>query len=771
MTLYESTEHGFSISYPAGWMKAPATSDPAELITLASAGGGLPGLTVVVAPVGEGITIAEFGPQLSQALSQVWGDYELAFEGEIELGDGTPAYGVVFTGTMGGITLKVKYVAVIRGAQAFSIMGFSTPARFEQDEAALDKVAYSFALLTSPTGIQLDRIVVSPETFTLAPGGVQQFSVKAFDQFSNEIKDFTPRWTVAEGVGRVDENGIFIAGSGAGSYKDAVKVEATYYGASEAAAASVTVSALPSGQTLVFIPTMPAPVPGLGYLIYEDDFSSNLGWSESSQGEPRESYLKDGAYHMKQEPSGGWWVWAPGRSLSQLGDFSLGVTLSRISGPQDSAYGITFNIEDTEQRGSILISPEGKIYFWKNKGPNTYVNSIKVFEGPITTSPGESLDKVRLGVKRHGARWKIFVDGSPVASVSDTAEPLTRLAFYVLGENIHATFDDLAVYASAPPLAPPSAPSGFLVFSDTFDGWNRGWSLGGRGYFQEGALHLASGSKQNSFSYNSDIPKISSFAYQAELSFKDALPQTKGSLVLIKEQGRIDLAIRPTRQIEVSYYSQEDGFNYLIRKTFSGAIKGQGEVNKLLVISRNSSLEFYVNDVFLGSSADPYPDSPVIEVGLYVLGEGSQAAFDNVALHSLSPPPVATLEPSVYIPLWQEANQSLLEFLLLRLEWPALSDEVPVGLSEAHDERRVWFASTVRRLENAIPPQDYIATHRMVLPVYGEMLDRMERVIASLRANDLTEASAQWSVLQMLVEDASWLTEQANTLTGTPTGD
>jgi hypothetical protein len=156
---------------------------------------------------------------------------------------------------------------------------------------------------------------------------------------------------------------------------------------------------------------------------------------------------------------------------------------------------------------------------------------------------------------------------------------------------------------------------------------------------------------------------------------------------------------------------------------------------------------------------------------LGVFGKGSQAAFDNVALHSLSPPPAATLKPSAYIALWQEANQSLLEFLLRRFEWPALSDQVPVWLSEAHDGRRVWFASTVQRLENAIPPQAYIATHRMVLPVYGEMVDRMERIVASLRANDLTEASAQWSVLQMLVEDASWLTEQANTLTGTPTGD
>ena len=141
---YTSAEHGFSISYPAGWMEA-TPGRPGEVVTLASTEG-IPSVTVSLQPVEEGTTLAEFGPQLSQDLSRHWGNYELVSKGEITLDDGTPAYEIVLSGTMEGYTVKGKYVIVIQGTQAFFIMGFSMPASFEQDEAVLDEVIYSFHL-------------------------------------------------------------------------------------------------------------------------------------------------------------------------------------------------------------------------------------------------------------------------------------------------------------------------------------------------------------------------------------------------------------------------------------------------------------------------------------------------------------------------------------------------------------------------------------------------------------------------------------------------
>jgi hypothetical protein len=141
---YTSAEHGFSISYPAGWMES-STSRPEEVVALASAEG-IPSVSVAIQAVEEGTTLADYGPQLSQGLGQIWGDYELASDGEITLDDGTPAYEVVFSGTMEGYSLKGKYVVVIEGTQAFFIMGFSMLATFEQDEATLNEVVYSFHL-------------------------------------------------------------------------------------------------------------------------------------------------------------------------------------------------------------------------------------------------------------------------------------------------------------------------------------------------------------------------------------------------------------------------------------------------------------------------------------------------------------------------------------------------------------------------------------------------------------------------------------------------
>lgn len=141
---YTSAEHGFSISYPPGWMEAPM-GRPGEVVTLTSAEG-LRGVSVSIQAVEEGTTAAEYGPQLDQKLGQIWGDYELFSEGGITLDDGTPAYEIVFSGTMEGYTLKGKYVIVIQGTQAFFIMGFSMPDTFEEDEATLDEVIHSFHL-------------------------------------------------------------------------------------------------------------------------------------------------------------------------------------------------------------------------------------------------------------------------------------------------------------------------------------------------------------------------------------------------------------------------------------------------------------------------------------------------------------------------------------------------------------------------------------------------------------------------------------------------
>ncbi|MBA7685788.1 hypothetical protein ES703_94216 [subsurface metagenome] len=139
---YTNAEHGFSISYPVGWMEAPS-GRPDEVVSLSSAEG-FP--SVFIRAWTEETTLAEAASKLKKDISKHVSDYDLTSEGEMTLDDGTPAYEIVFSGTMEGYNLKCKYVIVIQEANVFLLQGFTMPALYEQHEAVLDEVIHSFHL-------------------------------------------------------------------------------------------------------------------------------------------------------------------------------------------------------------------------------------------------------------------------------------------------------------------------------------------------------------------------------------------------------------------------------------------------------------------------------------------------------------------------------------------------------------------------------------------------------------------------------------------------
>ena len=140
---YTNAEYGFSITYPAGWSDY-TTGQYDEIVDLRAAEG-IPEV-MVRTWTEEETTLAEAASGLKQMYSENIGDYEFLSEGEITLGDGTPAYEVMFNGTMGGYLLICKSVVVIREADVFLVQCFSLPDRFEQDEPMLDEVIGSFHL-------------------------------------------------------------------------------------------------------------------------------------------------------------------------------------------------------------------------------------------------------------------------------------------------------------------------------------------------------------------------------------------------------------------------------------------------------------------------------------------------------------------------------------------------------------------------------------------------------------------------------------------------
>ena len=139
---YTSAEYGFSITYPAGWSDY-TTGQYGEILDLGAAGG-IP--EVMIRAWTEETTLDESASMLKNMFSEELGDYEFLSESEITLDDGTPAYEIVFNGTMNGYLLTCKYVIVSPEANGFLIMGVSLPGSFEQDEPVLDEVIGSFHL-------------------------------------------------------------------------------------------------------------------------------------------------------------------------------------------------------------------------------------------------------------------------------------------------------------------------------------------------------------------------------------------------------------------------------------------------------------------------------------------------------------------------------------------------------------------------------------------------------------------------------------------------
>ena len=101
----------------------------------------------------------------------------------------------------------------------------------------------------------LSRVVVEPAKVTLEIGGTQSFSLKAFDAFDNETTDIIVTWTVPPDVGAIDTDGMLTAGTKAGPFPAAVRLEAVEGTTRLSATADVVVQTDP----LVSIQVEPSP--------------------------------------------------------------------------------------------------------------------------------------------------------------------------------------------------------------------------------------------------------------------------------------------------------------------------------------------------------------------------------------------------------------------------------------------------------------------------------------------------------------------------------
>ena len=73
----------------------------------------------------------------------------------------------------------------------------------------------------------LQRVVITPSTVTLLPGGTQQFSAQGQDDDHVPITNLTYTWAVVAGGGTISNTGLFTAANVPGSFKNTVMVAAS----------------------------------------------------------------------------------------------------------------------------------------------------------------------------------------------------------------------------------------------------------------------------------------------------------------------------------------------------------------------------------------------------------------------------------------------------------------------------------------------------------------------------------------------------------------
>ena len=91
------------------------------------------------------------------------------------------------------------------------------------------------------TSGSLERVVIAPDLAEIGMAMTQQFVAVGADQYGNRIPGLAYKWSVENGGGTIDANGLFTAGTTPDTYNDTVKVEATQSGITRSATADVTI--------------------------------------------------------------------------------------------------------------------------------------------------------------------------------------------------------------------------------------------------------------------------------------------------------------------------------------------------------------------------------------------------------------------------------------------------------------------------------------------------------------------------------------------------
>jgi len=150
MTLYQSTEHGFSIECPEGWIESSQGSGTQFSIEFQDPEGLLTAMMYLQYECQE---LAR-GDFISEAKSYIESlpQYGLVSERDLPVGEGISGHEITAEGDLGaGKVEEFRFLLLVRGKQGFWVGVRGEPTDFDQQNQVVDEILDSFKLLPTYT--------------------------------------------------------------------------------------------------------------------------------------------------------------------------------------------------------------------------------------------------------------------------------------------------------------------------------------------------------------------------------------------------------------------------------------------------------------------------------------------------------------------------------------------------------------------------------------------------------------------------------------------
>ena len=150
MTLYESTEHGFSIEYPEGWTESAQELGAFFFLGCTEPEGTLSAMVSLEYRT-EDVILTDYVAEAKEYMESV-PELELVSEGDVTIGEGIASYEIVGKGDLEtGEVGQFRAVLLTRGKQGFSVEAMGETADFDQRKETIDAIVDSFKLLPTYT--------------------------------------------------------------------------------------------------------------------------------------------------------------------------------------------------------------------------------------------------------------------------------------------------------------------------------------------------------------------------------------------------------------------------------------------------------------------------------------------------------------------------------------------------------------------------------------------------------------------------------------------